>query len=501
VAATLLAAAGAPSAGAAGILSLFEARAAGSVGSFSFFAPEAVFPQTVTGGMLESTGLASSSPRGFGMAGLLPVPVATSVDLLVPEVIPGTDIPIPEDGKAAFKSIDFSALPHSCQASFPSVREGANEAFCGGPYQRDPALGFTAGTLGGHVTARGDLEDPLATSTVSTSRAMDLEIPGLQATIHDGWSQSVTGVNDRGIPQGRGVAEIDSLELLGALVKLEGIRSETIVATDGTEEGTAARSEFVVRGAYIAGVPVILGADGVSINRQAVPNSDPKPLAAAVEAAMANAGGLKIRLVPAPPVVVNGGTVRAQSGAVEISYQSPTPTPMDVIQRFGYSLAVVNAVTSSDDATGEAGTDLFPAVPAADEGGTAAGSSAVPAGSATPAASLALGEGALSPGETSAAGLSALPSVGAFPTLVPADTSVPEPVSAPAPAPPDVAARTSRLLGDQSLLVPAVVTLPANRVERLYGGLAGLLVLGLVLVGLVLRGVTVGGRGPAGPEG
>lgn len=328
-------------------VSLFDARAVGSIVNFSFHIPEAFFPFEITGGMLESTGRATSLPQAFGTAGLAPVPLATSIGLIIPKVVPGTDIPVPEDVQEAFKSVDFTALPNGCQASYPPVEEGQDEATCGGPYQSDSALGFTAAGLNGHVQAYGTFDDRFATRTVSVSRGGDVTVPGLQAEFHQAYSRSVTGRNDNGLPEGRAVAEIDSFSILGELLRVEGARSETVVATDGTPEGAVVSSSLTIRAASVLGIPVVIGPDGVSVNREAVPATELRTLTTLVEEALDQAGSMKIRLVPAPPVQVRGGEVTAGSGAIEISYLAQEPTPANVVQRVAYTRARVNAVPES----------------------------------------------------------------------------------------------------------------------------------------------------------
>ena len=468
-------------------LALFDARAVGSIVNFSFHVPEAFFPFQITGGMLESTSRATSSPQAFGTAGLAPVPLATSIGLIIPQFIPGTDIPVPEDVQEAFKSIDFTALPNGCQASFPPVREGNEEAICGGPYQRDSALGFTAAGLNGHVRASGTLDEPFATRTVSVSRGADITVPGLQAKFHQAYSQSVTGLNEARLPQGRAVAEIDSLSILGTLLHLEGIRSETVVATDGTPEGAVVRSTFTVRSASVFGIPVTIGPDGVSVNRQAVPNTEVRTLAARVEGGLAQ-GGMRVRLVPAPPVEVRGGQVSAQSGALEISYRSQEPTPVDVVQRFAYSRAVVNAVGSVDSGLAEETSPGI--VPAPSEAGgfpTSTGGSVSPvdlpslgAPSAGGIAVSAPRSAQLTLAEPVGFGLPAVPEAGAGAGGgfggVPADSSG------------GLAASTGRVAGDQSVLAVRAAAFDAaarTRLKAVYGGVALVSLLGLVLLPLL----------------
>ena len=332
-----------------GTISLFDAGSDASVHSFFFHSPEAVFPFKVEGGFLQAAAKATSSPRGFGYAGPAPVPLLTSVGLIIPEQIPGTGLPIPEEVRKGFQSIDYTALPNYCQASFPTTKEGGDEAYCGGPAQTQTALGFNSGTVNGHVKTSGDFEDPLATKTMAESRGQDVFIPALQATYHAAYARAESGLNGQGLPQGSGVAEFQRAQFLGNLMTLENVRSQTIVATDGTDAGTATRSTLTVGKATIFGVPVIITTEGVTVAEEAVPNSSPKPLTDQLNEQMKNANGFSVRLIPAPPVKKAGGQVSAESGSIEISYDSEEPTPVRVVHRVAYTRAAVNALVESVD--------------------------------------------------------------------------------------------------------------------------------------------------------
>src|SRR5581483_5894668 len=256
-----------------GGISLYDARAVGAVIDFNFFAPQAVFPFPFQGGVLESTSVATSSPRGFGFAGMAPVPAATSIGILVPQKDPFTGGDVPPEVQEAFKSIDYTQLPNGCQALFPPVKEGYDEVNCGGPNQDNPALAFTYAGFNGYSRASGNLDDPMATRTLSRSRADDIGLPSLQATIRQAWTEAVTRVNEHGLPQAESFAYLDSIKLAGSLVKINGISSHTIVATDGTPAGTAAATFLTVREASVAGIPVVIGPDGISVDKNQVPQT------------------------------------------------------------------------------------------------------------------------------------------------------------------------------------------------------------------------------------
>lgn len=331
----------------AGTISLFDAKSQASVESFFFHAPKAVFPFKVEGGFLQSTATATSSPRAFGYAGPAPVPLLTSAGLVIPEQVPGTGLPIPEQVRKGFQSIDYTALPNYCQASFPAATDGGDEAYCGGPAQTQTSLGFNAASVNGHVKTTGSFDDPLATKTLAESRGEDVFVPALQATYHAAYARAEGGMNGQGLPQASGVAEFQRAQFLGSLVVLENVRSQTIVATDGTEQDTASRSTLTVGNAAIFGVPVIITTDGVTVAQEAAPNSSPKPLTDALNKQMAGAHGLTVRLIPAPPVQRTGSEVIAESGSIEIAYDSEDPTPVRVVHRVAYTRAAVNALVES----------------------------------------------------------------------------------------------------------------------------------------------------------
>lgn len=465
-------------------LTLFDARAVGSVVNFSFHVPEAVFPFQIVGGILESTSLATSTPQAFGLAGLAPVPLASSVGLVIPRVIPGTQIPVPDDVQNAFKSIDFTALPNSCQANFPPLKDGGDQATCGGPYQSDGALGFTAAGLNGLVKASGDLDDPFATRMSAISRGADMAIPGLQAKLHQAYSESGTGVNEAGLPQGRAMAEIDGLSLLGDLVQLKGIRSETVVSTNGTPQGALARSTLTVRAAAVFGVPVVIGPDGIRVNKEQVPGTELRSAAARLDAALAEHGNLRIRLVPAPPVETRGSEVSAQSGAIEVAYVAQTPTPVDVVERYAYTQARVNAVPSRKDTTpGEATPAALPLPPPTPPVASAPDVTPGP-GSAVPATASAVSSATtLGPADVP------IPAVGATTGASTGATSAGA-VRGGERTPPasGLAASTGRVLGNRPLRLTSVLG-PATRgrLNALYGATVALSLLGFALIPLRRR--------------
>jgi hypothetical protein len=342
-----------PSAGAVET-SYWDGRAEASVMSFSFLMPEVAIPLTVSGGALQSTAQATATPQGFGTAGLFPVPLASSAGLVIPQVIPVLGTPIPKEIQDSLKGFDFTQTPIYCQATFPPVAEGRDEAFCGGPAQQESGLGFTAATANGHVRTTGDLDRPIETKTLAESRAQEAKIPSLQAEIFGGSSEAVSGLNGDGLPQSQARARIASLKLLGGIVTLGNVVSETKVASDGSAEATAGSTHFTVGSATILGTAVTIGPDGFSLAGQAPPGMDARALAAQVNK-VAQISGFSLKLFPAPPLQSEAGRVEAESGGIELSYLTDSPTPARIVQRYGYTRASLQAM--SDAFSGGGGLD------------------------------------------------------------------------------------------------------------------------------------------------
>lgn len=344
-----------------GAVQLYDARSAAALSQFAFHAPVAVFPFQVTGGFLASTSLAKSSPQGFGTAGLMPVPLLTSLGLVIPKEVAG--VPVPEDVRKAFQSVDYTKMPNGCQSTFPAAVEGGSEASCGGPYQRDPALGTSGGAANGLTRAEGDLEVPLKTRTVSVSRASDWFVPALQAQVGQAVAKSDAGMREVGDrPEAVGTVDISKLTLFGALVVLEGIHSQARAVSDGTEAGTETVSDLKVAKASIGGVPALIGPDGVSVNRQEVLKGAPenREKLAALEnqmrEALAKAGDVTIRVAPAPEVKrPRPGQVSVESPSLVVEYDTQQPAELHVTNRIAVTSASLTAIPEEEEASTPAG--------------------------------------------------------------------------------------------------------------------------------------------------
>ncbi len=296
--------------------------------------PEAVLPFTVEGGVFESYGKIESAPHSFGYAGAVPVPIATSAGIVLPEQIP-------ENVREGIRSVDYKSLPNYCQADFPESRDGSGESYCGGPAQPEKALGVTGALSNGHVKATGDFDEVERTSILSESRMAEGAVPGLQSRILGGATSFRSFINDEGIPVAEASARIESLNVLGSLVRFDQIESFANVVNDGTEEGSAGTVSLTIARATVAGIPVQIAADGVTVS-EPVKGMSPQQATEAVNKALADAGGASVRLLPGSGIKREGNRLIAQSPSLVIEYNSKTPTPAHVIQEFG--LAEINAL-------------------------------------------------------------------------------------------------------------------------------------------------------------
>jgi hypothetical protein len=327
-------------------LAQYEGRAEGSIMRFSAHMPETGVALTVTGGAFDSTVLANSLPEGLATAGTFPVPAGSSFPLLVPQELP-------EQIRDTLRNIDYTNTPNYCQAVYPPAKPGLDDGTCGGPKQEDPSAPFTAAVANGHARVTGDLNQPLDTRAQAVSRGVDVSIPALQVTVHQAWSEAISGLNSAGVPQSQSRAQTGMIDLLGGKVQLGDILSQTTVVNDGTVADQAARTTFSLGSAMILGVPVHVGEDGFSVATQAMGADSARSLADALNKS-ANVQGFSMRLFPAPPVTNQNGLLSAESGGIEVSYLADKPVPIFVVQRYGYTSASMSALTlqSADEVGG-----------------------------------------------------------------------------------------------------------------------------------------------------
>src|SRR5579883_2249998 len=147
----------------------FDLNANGSVVDFTFSYPTLVLPFVVNGGILGATTVAQGVGRSQGIAGPAPVPIATSLGLIIPEKVPVLGTPIPPQVQAALKAINYKAFPNYCESDFPPFGGESTTASCGGPNQNNTGLAFTYQGINGATTSAGDPSNPLAATSTATS--------------------------------------------------------------------------------------------------------------------------------------------------------------------------------------------------------------------------------------------------------------------------------------------------------------------------------------------
>ena len=332
-----------------GVVADFNLSATAGVVDFRVHYPDVFLPFIISGGILESSATASGAGTAEGIAGPMPVPAMNSGGLLAPTNVPGTEIPVPEEARQGYGSIDFTRFPNACISRYPEIRAGDAEAFCGGSAVGDEGTGFTAAAANGHTTSSGDPEDSLQTRAMAESRAWEVTVPGLQAAIHNGWAKTTSGLNPQdGVPESRAQTHADELSFLGGAVRFTGLRSEALVRTDGTEAGTSVTTAFTFRDASVGGVPVVVGPDGVAVREEALGSGDSPREAANQLGAALKANDLEIRFVPAPPPIRENGQISVQSAGIEIVHRGSTFTPADSVYRFGFAAARGNAIVGED---------------------------------------------------------------------------------------------------------------------------------------------------------
>ncbi len=316
----------------------FNVGGRGALMHFYFSAPEAVLPFTAEGGVFESYGKIESFPHAFGYAGAAPVPLATSLGIVLPEGIP-------ENVREGIRSVDYKALPNYCQADFPESADKSGEAYCGGPAQPEKAVGVTGALMNGHVKASGDFDDVAKTSILSEARIAELGFPGVQAKVFGGATSFRSFVNDEGIPVAEASARIESLSVLGSLVRFDQIESLANVVHDGTEKGSAGKVSLTIAQAVVAGIPVRVTSEGVTVS-EPVQGMSPQQATESVNKALENAGGASIRILPGSGIQRDGNRLIAQSPSLVVEYNSKTPTPAHIVQEFG--LAEINALAQGN---------------------------------------------------------------------------------------------------------------------------------------------------------
>lgn len=451
----------------------FDARATGAIYDFKVLAPDVV-PVEIPGGFLASSAQSRKAPFAFGTAGMAPIPILTSLGLIIPQRAPVVDQPIPAEFQEAAGSVDYTKLPGYCQAAYPTSPGTSSTATCGGPSQDNADFGFTADGLVGRVSATADREDEDSAVTRSTSRAASVTVTPVAAAFRDVHALASTGLNADNVPEAVSEAAIAGVNLLGNTVQIHGIRSATNIAYDGTKSGLAGTSSFSIHAASVFGVPVVIGPNGFAVQGQTVDSGATKSLLDQINSQL-GLEGFTMRIVPPTQIERSGSQVSMSSAGIEFSYLSDQ---VRYTGRIGHTTASVSAVPSASSASvlDSAATDAAApgvGVPAAGE----------PAGAPLPSTvdSAGLGLG------------------GAVPGATPADlTAAPGYVADAA-----TAATFSQQTGNTRLLtglpVASRLSLPQGSLQDLYLAFAATVALAALLCRVrslaVLRALIPSGRG------
>lgn len=208
----------------------------------------------------------------------------------------------------------------SCASYFPGQ---PHEASCGGPAQG--AAGLNTAAASGHASSSGDARDPTKLRSEASTRGADLRSgPEVPAVIRIGQASSAAVAGADGGRMAAGAStHVSDISIAGVLV-IESVTSSVTGAVGG-RPGTASHAEsLTITGAAVAGVPVTINNEGVTVSDQSTPGPLGAPTQAQANSALA-AAGLQVRTVaPAEPVAAPDGTkVQAASGGLQISFSDP----------------------------------------------------------------------------------------------------------------------------------------------------------------------------------
>jgi hypothetical protein len=230
---------------------------------------------------------------------------------------------IPEHAAASPQDMQLEA---TC-----SARPGADVRAVGRSYQ---STGLQADDVASRVTADGDGEAVTATAHVD--------------------------VHDIGV---------------GPLV-IAGVTTTASASASGTPGGATAAGKVVATGATVNGTPVVIGADGVEVDRQRVPLEQVTAATAAVREALGQGGYSDIRVVqPAVDARPDGTHASVEGGGLTVYFTNNNPAQNYFLKvTFGgvhLAIDVGQSVGGSAPAPA-AGPDVLATVPGG--GGSASGS-------------------------------------------------------------------------------------------------------------------------------
>lgn len=347
----------------------FDAQTTDGIVDFQVSYPVLVLPFVVNGDIVGANTLAQGIGRAQGIAGPAPVPIATSLGLIIPEKVPFLNTPIPPQVQTALKSINFSALPNYCESDYPVFAPQVASASCGGPSQSNPSLGLTFSAAYGSTTSSGDPNNPLAAAATAKSSASDAGVPALQIDLSNVGATSSAGLNQQGLAEADAENHAGSLSILGGLITFGQISSSATAVSGGTETTSAGTSSFKVGSIKIAGIPVSVGPNGITVDKTSLGLAPVASLlthlSGVVDSALKDAG-VSISLVPSS-IVNTGSQVTATSAGIEISQTTPPTLKIPSLDsntyfRVGFASAEADAtpqITSSpgsSSASGSSGT-------------------------------------------------------------------------------------------------------------------------------------------------
>jgi hypothetical protein len=258
---------------------------------------------------------------GSTIFGLPPLPVDPA---LLPQP-PPLPIPSPE-------------LPVvQCTANFPG---DPRQVTCGGPQQL--FLGSRVGALSGTAQVDGDPTDTDTIDARSSVRASGLEpdagstlAPVSAGVLNATSTMKTTG----GAIQGATSVEVGGIDLLAGLVQVEAVRTSITASLTGRPgESAASVQPCQIVGVTIAGVPVTLSAEGLTVDRSTTPLPTGGLLGGVADLVreLTQQGGQALRslsipmdvgvvniqaLPPVAPAVAEDGTrIEARASCLEVSY-------------------------------------------------------------------------------------------------------------------------------------------------------------------------------------
>lgn len=451
---------------------IFDARADGAASTYCIDAPAVLVGQQICGGFLRSTVTATTDPRGLALAGLAPVPKASSIPLIIPNNFQG--IPVPEQVQAGLKQIKFNNIPSQCQAVFPELNSGDSDQSCGGPAFGDTALGFIGSGANARAFTTGDAQNPTQTRTVGDARVAFANLTGLQSTYDTVRSTAESGLNENGMPTGNARMNAGRIAIAGGLLTIENIVSATTVAFAGSKATSAARTSFSYGSAAFAGVPVEITPAGLVVAQEKYPAEQAAAMTKQLNEALANMNGFSVKLLPAPPIEVTDGLARATSGGIQVSYRGSQGTDVVYTQTIGVTSAQVSAVTGS----GGTSTDTPAAAASTPVAAAPVGTTDIVATDPSTSVFPAVDDGAFEPTFDDSA-----PAADFGTDVAAIDDAAGTDVGAVEQAGSGVQTQTLRSVGDQVLLAgfPSnVQPLSASRLEVLYPAFCLLLLAALV---------------------